>query len=119
MSRLTLRLPESLHRQLEERAKQENVSLNQYLVYALTRCASIPSGMAAFSQHDVARQRADYERLLQSQSLRRGTTEEVRAALDEAVIVPPEPDLDPDLVQRLQLRINEARASYDPGSGEA
>jgi hypothetical protein len=44
---------------------------------------------------------------------------EVRAALDEAETVPPEPDLDPHLVQRLRLRINEARATYDPGSSEA
>lgn len=117
MSRLTLRLPQSLHRQLEERAKQENVSLNQYLVYALTRYTSAPTGIAAFSQHDVEQQRADYERLLQS--LPRGAMGEVRAALDEAETVPPEPDLDPDLVQRLHLRINEARATYDPGSSEA
>ena len=32
MSRLTLRLPDSLHRQLEELASNEEVSLNQYIV---------------------------------------------------------------------------------------
>jgi HicB family len=37
MSRLTLRLPETLHRQLAQVAEQEGVSLNQYIVYALTR----------------------------------------------------------------------------------
>lgn len=37
MGRFTLRLPDTLHHALEERAQQEGVSLNQYLVYALTR----------------------------------------------------------------------------------
>jgi predicted HicB family RNase H-like nuclease len=37
MSRLTLRLPETLHRQLATQAQREGVSLNQYIVYALTR----------------------------------------------------------------------------------
>jgi len=37
MSRLTLRLPETLHQQLIHLAEGEGISLNQYLVYALTR----------------------------------------------------------------------------------
>jgi predicted HicB family RNase H-like nuclease len=37
MSRLTLRLPETLHRQLAAQAKREGVSLNQYVVYARSR----------------------------------------------------------------------------------
>ena len=41
MSRLTLRLPESLHHLLAEQARREGVSLNQYLVYSLTRLVSV------------------------------------------------------------------------------
>ena len=41
MSRMTLRLPESLHRLLAEQARREGVSLNQYLVYSLTRLVSV------------------------------------------------------------------------------
>ena len=37
MSRLTLRLPESLHQNLARQAKEEGVSLNQMIVYLLTR----------------------------------------------------------------------------------
>lgn len=110
MSRLTLRLPETLHRQLEAQARQENVSLNQYLVYALTRYASASYIVAAVSEEDVQKQRTDYERLMRS--LRRGTPEEIRAAMNEREVVPPEPDLDPELVERLRYRINEARESY-------
>ncbi len=41
MGRLTVRLPDALHRQLESLAHSEGVSLNQYLVYALTRQATL------------------------------------------------------------------------------
>ncbi|MCB9138441.1 MAG: toxin-antitoxin system HicB family antitoxin [Caldilineaceae bacterium] len=37
MGRFTVRLPDTLHHQLESRAQQEGVSLNQYVVYALTQ----------------------------------------------------------------------------------
>jgi len=37
MSRLTLRLPETLHHSLVEQAQAEGVSLNQFIVYSLTR----------------------------------------------------------------------------------
>lgn len=37
MGRLTLRLPGSLHEQLIEQAKGEGVSLNQYIVFTLTK----------------------------------------------------------------------------------
>ncbi|SHK46363.1 type II toxin-antitoxin system HicB family antitoxin [Tepidibacter formicigenes] len=35
--RITVRTPKSLHRQLIEEAKEEGVSLNQYLVYILSK----------------------------------------------------------------------------------
>ncbi len=37
MSRLTLRLPDSLHQNLSQQAKTEGVSLNQMIVYLLAR----------------------------------------------------------------------------------
>lgn len=37
MSRLTLRLPDSLHQSLAQQAKTEGVSLNQMIVYLLAR----------------------------------------------------------------------------------
>jgi acyl-CoA hydrolase len=37
MSRLTVRLPESLHQALAHRAQAEGVSLNQLIVYQLAR----------------------------------------------------------------------------------
>lgn len=37
MARFTLRLPDSLHRQVVEMAEVEGVSMNQYIIYVLTR----------------------------------------------------------------------------------
>lgn len=54
MARLTLRLPESLHETLAERAQTEGISLNQYLVYTLTRTAAVEG---------IAAQRARFEAL--------------------------------------------------------
>lgn len=41
MSRLTLRLPDSLHQQLDSQAEAEGVSLNHFIVYSLTRAVAV------------------------------------------------------------------------------
>lgn len=56
MSRLTVRLPESLHQDLVRQAKAEGVSLNQIIVYLLTR---MTSGV------DLDEQRRSFDGLLQ------------------------------------------------------
>lgn len=80
MSRLTLRLPESLHQNLAERARREGVSLNQYLVYALSRQASSGYVIEPVPEEEVAAQRERFQELLE----RLGpppTKEELQAAL--------------------------------------
>lgn len=57
MARLTLRLPESLHRELEEQAEREGVSLNQYIVFSLTRATSGAAIEAQRREFDVLRSR--------------------------------------------------------------
>jgi hypothetical protein len=57
MARLTVRLPDSLHQQLAERARQEGVSLNQFLVYALAKVATVESLQVQRRQFDELRQR--------------------------------------------------------------
>lgn len=54
MARVTLRLPDSLHDTLVKRAQEEGVSMNQYLVYALTQVSTAD---------DVNAQRARFEEL--------------------------------------------------------
>lgn len=55
MARVTLRLPDSLHKQLAAQAEAEGVSMNQYLVYALAQVSTAA---------DIASQKAKYEELL-------------------------------------------------------
>lgn len=54
MSRLTVRLPDSLHRQLTHQAEREGVSLNHYIVYTLTRTVTAT---------DLEQQRETFEKL--------------------------------------------------------
>ena len=56
MSQLTLNLPETLHQQLIDMAQQEGVSLNQYIVYALTRQAPTIYTKYAVSPEEIDRQ---------------------------------------------------------------
>ena len=67
MSRLTVRLPESLHEQLTQQAQREGVSLNQYILFSLARAVTVA---------DLTAQRQTFERLTQ-----RFPAEEAEAAL--------------------------------------
>jgi len=57
MARVTLRLPESLHDELRRRAEAEGVSMNQYVVYALTRAAAVDSVADQRSRFELQRSR--------------------------------------------------------------
>ena len=109
MSRLTLRLPESLHRQLESRAKQEKVSLNQYLVYALTRHIAMTYMVTPMPEEALQQQREAFAALLEN--LGQASFTENRQALAEREQVTPEPELDPEVATRLRQRITDASAS--------
>jgi hypothetical protein len=108
MSRLTLRLPESLHRQLENRARQEKVSLNQYLVYALTRHVAMAYMVTPMSEDALQQQREAFAALLEN--LGQISPAGVRRALAEREEVAPESGLDPELVARVRQRIADASA---------
>ena len=41
MARMTIRLPDSLHDALSSRAEKEGVSMNQFIVYALSQVAAV------------------------------------------------------------------------------
>ena len=102
MGRLTVRLPGALHDQLRTLAEQEGVSLNQYIVYALTRQATLAYTVRAVPQQAVAEQRAAYTALLQR--LGQASFDEIEAALAEREEVTPEVGLSPKLVERLRER---------------
>lgn len=56
MSRLTLRLPETLHQQLARLAEGEGVSLKQYIVYALTRQATLSQAIQVIPEAEIEQQ---------------------------------------------------------------
>src|SRR5258708_840774 len=94
MSRLTLRLPETLHNQLEALARDEAVSLNQYIVYALTRQVTLAYTVQPIADGQINEQRAAYSALLQS--LGQSTFGEVEKVLAGREKVRPETGLTPE-----------------------
>ncbi len=103
MSRLTLRLPETLHSQLKTVAQYEGVSLNQYIVYALTRQVTLTYTVQAVPENIVEQQRAQFKELLQN--LGQASDAEIKKILAEREIAEPEAELSPDVVARLQKRM--------------
>jgi len=103
MSRLTLRLPDTLHRQLEQLASNEAISLNQYIVYALTRQATLAYTVQAVPEKAVAEQRAAYTAILQN--LGQATFKQIQKTLDERETVKPERGLSPEVVERLKRKM--------------
>ncbi|NES17536.1 MAG: toxin-antitoxin system HicB family antitoxin [Symploca sp. SIO3E6] len=106
MSRLTLQLPETLHQQLANLAKGEGVSLNQYIVYALTRQVTLAYSVSSVSEEEIQQQQLSFTSLLQE--LGKASSSELAAALTEREMVPPEKDLDSNTVALLQQRIQDA-----------
>jgi plasmid stability protein len=111
MSRLTLRLPETLHRQLEVQAKREGVSLNQYVVYALSRQLTQSYTVHAVPEETAAQQRAQFTALLRE--LGQASPEAMKAVLAAREHVEAEPELTPDVVAQLRVRLA-AHAADEP-----
>jgi hypothetical protein len=109
MGRLTVRLPGTLHSQLTALAEREGVSLNQYIVYALTRQVTLAYTVQAVSEESIAQQRASYTALLQR--LGQTSFEEIKAAMAEREQVEPEAGLNPEIIKLLQARLAGERPS--------
>lgn len=103
MSQLTLKLPETLRHQLETLAQGEGVSLNQYILFALTRQTTLSYHVQSVPDKDVAQQRSDFANLLNS--LGQTSFSEIEKVMQEREVVEPEPGLTPEVVKRLQQRI--------------
>jgi HicB family len=103
MSRLTLRLPETLHQQLTQLAEREGVSLNQYIVYALTRQTSLNYAIQVISEAEVEQQQQAFELL--KQKLGQAPSSEFESILRTREKVEPETELSAEAVARIQERI--------------
>lgn len=105
MSRLTLRLPETLHQQLVDLAQAEGVSLNQYIVYALTRTVASNWTIQLVDSDSKEKQIIEFRDLLQQ--LGQADATEMEETLASREQVEPEPELTSDVVKRLKARIKE------------
>jgi len=103
MSRLTLRLPETLHQQLADLAEGEGVSLSQYILYVLTRQAALAHGVQVLPEAEIKQQQQAFELLIKQ--LGQASSAEVESVLATREQTEPEADLDADVVARLQERL--------------
>lgn len=106
MSRFTLRLPETLHQQLANLAECEGVSLNQYIVYALTRQVTLAYSVSSVPEEEIQQQKLSFNSLMQE--LGKASSSEIATALTEREMVPPEKELDSKTITLLQQRIQNA-----------
>ena len=109
MSQLVLEIPETLHQQLERLARDEGVSLSQYLLFALTRQATSAYTVKSVSKKDIDEQKNDFAKILQS--LGQASFEEIEQIMQERELTKPEKGLSPEVVQKLQNKINQQRAT--------
>ena len=103
MIRLTLRLPETLHQQLTHLADSEGVSLNQYIVYSLTRQTTLACTVVTISDAEVKQQQQAFQLL--KKKLGQASDDEIESVLAMRELVEPEPELSSDVVASLQERI--------------
>jgi hypothetical protein len=103
MSRVTLQLPETLHHQLASQAQREGVSLQQYILYALTRQLAHTYAVHVVSEEGVAQQQAQFAALLED--LGSATPAALTAAFAAREPSALEPELTPDVITRLQARL--------------
>ena len=116
MSRLTLRLPETLHQQLANLAEGEGISLNQYIVYALTRQVTLAYSVSSVPEKEIQQQKLSFNSLLQE--LGKASSSEITTELTERETVSPEKDLDSDTVALLQQRIQDTAKSPSKTGGD-
>lgn len=102
MARLSLRLPETLHHQLRSEARREGVSINHYLVYLLAQRAPTAYSVSVTTPEEIEAQKASFDALLRS--LPTGTDDEIRRALAERELPPPEERAPAELVVRFERR---------------
>jgi predicted HicB family RNase H-like nuclease len=107
VSRLTLRLPETLHQQLASLAEREGISLNQYIVYALTRQTTSAYTVKMVPEAEVEREEQTFQSLIKR--LGQASPTEVESILAARESAEPEPELSADLVARIKERIGKRK----------
>ncbi|BAZ79058.1 toxin-antitoxin system HicB family antitoxin [Sphaerospermopsis kisseleviana CS-549] len=106
ISQLTLRLPATLHQHLIKLAETEGISLNQYIVYALTRQVVSTDFIQATPEKEINEQEQSFQTLLQR--LGKASEGQIQSVLAEREVVEPEEELSNEIIASLQQKINNA-----------
>lgn len=109
MSQLSLQLPETLRQQLIHLAEGEGVTVEQYIVYALTRQVALAYSIQATSQASISQQKQSFKELLVE--LGKTDSNEIESILAEREVVQPEAELSSDTIIRLQQKIRDRSLS--------
>ena len=109
MSRLTVRLPETLHQQLINLAQKEGVSLNQYIVYALTRQTSISYTVTSLSENDIKQQKQSFSNLIQE--LGETDNESIEHILDQREKIAPIEEDHQTIIDQLSQKIAQTKTT--------
>lgn len=99
-----MRLPDSLHATLIAHSQKENVTLNQYIVYALTRQVTQGYRLRIVPETERKRQHAEY-RALRERLDAPATETQAETFLARREPVEAEVDLPPGVADRLRRRI--------------
>jgi len=105
MVQLMFELPDTLHDQLEGLAEREGVQLPQYILYILTHQVRPVYTVQIMSEEAVAEQEAAYLALRQEWG--KASLTQVEEILAKREVVEPEPELTPELIERVRQRIKE------------
>lgn len=108
MSEILLKLPETLYNQLTLIAKEEGISLGQYILYSLTHQVSSGYRLVRVPPAEVAKQEQEY-RELRARWKSIAADEDIDKLLAEREMAEPEPELTPEIVAKVQAKIDAAR----------
>jgi predicted transcriptional regulator len=111
MGRLTVRLPDTLHRQIKELADREGISMNQYIVYALTQKVTLAYTVRSVPDEDVRQQARSYAELLRE--LGRASSDEIRAVLRDRAAHMGDQALSSEEIQQLRERLTAFQESAE------
>jgi hypothetical protein len=108
MTDLILKLPETLHQKLIDLAKQENLSLDQYILNTLNNEINHSYQIKRLSEADIKNQTKSFQNLIQE--LGENEDQEIETILNQREIVINEDDLTSEIKNKLVGKIKQMKS---------
>ncbi len=108
MTDLILKLPEILHQKLIDLAKQENLSLDQYILNTLNNEINNSYQIKKLSEADIKNQTKSFQNLIQE--LGEKEDQEIETILNQREIVTNEDDLTSEIKNKLVAKIKQMKS---------